>query len=717
MLERLTTSVTLALGLLAPAGLMAQEPPPDDPSPFSDAWLVSEVVSIRPGQPFTVALHLVMDEGWHSYWRNPGDSGIPTSLEWDLPSGFSADAIRWPYPSRIEQPPLASYGYENSVLLLVEIQPPPDRSPPDTVTLAARADWLICAEICYPATAEVSLALPVRETPPEPDPDWAAAFANARARLPVTREGWLFSARQIGDGYVLEVATPPGLGVSLADYPFFAGQEGVIAHAAPQPVSSTGDGFFIQLTASEFSLGPPERLEGVLLVAGLDSQAPYSALALAPPVTLEEGVSGVTPKTEVGETQPIADRSEPLTLALALAFAFLGGLLLNLMPCVLPVLSIKVLGFVEHGGTDPGGARRHGGAYALGVMLSFWALAAAITLFRAGGQRLGWGFQLQSPLFVAGMALLFFGLGLVFLGVIEVGASLTRLGAVGWDGGYQESLLTGVLAVVVATPCTAPFMGAALGFGLARPALHGFAVFTALGAGMALPYLALSASPALLRRLPRPGPWMESLKQFLAFPLFATVVWLVWVFGRQTGVDGASLLLLALTLLSLAAWLWGRWSAPVALPGKRAAGRAVAALLLVSVAALAWVGSRQTPDAPGVLLDGEWEPFSIERIEALRFEDRPVFVDFTAAWCLTCQVNERVALADAAVRAAFREKDVALLKADWTRGDAEITEALRSFGRSGVPLYVLYSPDGRVPPRILPEVLSPRIVLEALAGL
>jgi thiol:disulfide interchange protein DsbD len=661
-----------------------------------------------------------MDAGWHSYWRNPGDSGIPTSLEWDLPAGFEAGEIQWPYPTRIERPPLASYGYEVEVLLPVEIRPPAELASGTTMTLAAQADWLICAEICYPATANVSVELTVSDRAPEPDRRWADAFAATRTRLPVQPEGWAFSAREVSDGYVLEVSPPPALEVSFPDPPFFADMEAVIAHAAPQPVERSGEGYRIRLAVSEFSRGPPERLEGVLLVGGPATDAPYTALAIAPEVVPGEATSEGTAATgaEPGASQRSIPSEEPLTLLLALAFAFVGGLLLNLMPCVLPVLSVKVLGFVEHGGTDPRGAFRHGSAYALGVLICFWMLAGALLLLRAGGQELGWGFQLQSPFFVAFMASLFFVLGLLFLGIVQVGVSLTRLGSVGAGTSYRDSLLTGILAVIVATPCTAPFMGAALGFALARPAFHGLAVFTALGIGMALPYIALSASPALLRRLPRPGPWMESLKQFLAFPLFATVVWLLWVFGNQTGVDGASLLLLALTLLGLAAWMLGRWGTPSrAGAGKRVIARATAALILVLAGAAAWSGSRKVADAPGIRLGSEWEAFSATRVEQLRWEGRPVFVDFTAAWCLTCQVNERVALGNAAVRQAFRERDVALLKADWTTRDPQITAALRSFGRSGVPLYVLYSADPEIPPRILPELLSVGVVLKALEDL
>jgi thiol:disulfide interchange protein/DsbC/DsbD-like thiol-disulfide interchange protein len=700
----------LLLSLLVPAGLAAQEP--GDSSPHSDAWLVSEVASMRPGQPFSVGLRLVMEEGWHSYWRNAGDSGIPTSLEWELPDGFAPGEIQWPYPSRIERPPLVSYGYEREVLLLVEIRPPSDLAVGTTVTLAARADWLICEEPCYPASADVSVELPVRDAAPEPDRRWADAFAAARARLPVAPQGWSIAARYTPSGYGLDVSPPSGRVVSLPENPFFAGAGGVIDHAAPQLVARAGDGFRIRLSESDFALRPADRLEGVLLVRAPQADAPYAALAIAPEVITGEAGHAETP---VAAASP--GSREPLTLFLALAFALLGGLLLNLMPCVLPVLSIKVLGFVEQGGTDPAGARLHGAAYGLGVLICFWILAGALLLLRAAGQQLGWGFQLQSPPFVAFMALLFFALGLLFLGVVEVGASLTRLGAVGRGSGYGNSLLTGVLAVVVATPCTAPFMGAALGFALARQAFHGLAVFTALGIGMSLPYVALSASPALLRRLPRPGPWMESLKQFLAFPLFATVAWLLWVFGRQAGVDGASLLLLALTFLGLAAWILGRWSAPSRTGTARAVARAVAALILLLVGALAWAGSRMVSDEPAVRLGSEWQPFSLARVEELRSEGRPVFVDFTAAWCLTCQVNERVALADAAVQDAFRAREVALLKADWTKWDPQITEALRSFGRSGVPLYVLYSAEPGVRPRILPELLSAGTVLEALADL
>jgi thiol:disulfide interchange protein DsbD len=399
-----------------------------------------------------------------------------------------------------------------------------------------------------------------------------------------------------------------------------------------------------------------------------------------------------------------------LGLLLALVFAFAGGVILNLMPCVFPVLSVKVLGFVEQAGQDPARARNHGLIFGAGVVVAFWILAALLLALRAGGESLGWGFQLQSPTIVALLALLLFGLGLSLSGLFDIGLGLTRLGAAGAGRGYGDSFLTGGLAVLVATPCTAPFMGAALGFALVQPPLAGMAVFTALALGLAAPYVVLASVPGLLRRLPRPGAWMETFKQLLAFPLYATVVWLVWVFGQQVGINAVAVLLLGMTLLAFAAWLAGRTGS------SRAAMVRTAAVLLALVAAgVSVFGSRAVAASPEALATSSaWEPWSETRVAELRAEGRPVFVDFTAAWCLSCQVNERVALSSASVRSAFAAADVALLKADWTSRDAEIAAALEGFGRSGVPLYVLYPADPAGAPELLPALLSPGTVVEAV---
>lgn len=414
---------------------------------------------------------------------------------------------------------------------------------------------------------------------------------------------------------------------------------------------------------------------------------------------------------------PVASERPPLTLLLALGLAFLGGMVLNLMPCVFPVVSLKIFSFMQHAGDEPRRVRLHGLSFAAGVLLAFWILAGLLLALRAAGEEIGWGFQLQSPPFVAAMAFLLFGLGLSLAGVMDIGVSLTRIDAGAGRTGYGTSALNGMLATVVATPCTAPFMGAALGFALTQSAMAALLIFTALGAGMAAPYVALSLWPALLRFLPRPGNWMVRFKQLMAFPLFATVAWLVWVFGYQTGVDGILRLLLGLTLVGAAAWVWGSWATLDATTRTRVTARTVAVALLASGFILS-AGAEPVSSAvntAGVQSGVQWEPWSEARVAELRAEGRPVFIDFTAAWCLTCKVNERVAFSSAEVRKIVGDRNIAMLKADWTNRDAAITRALSSFGRSGVPLYVLYEADPSAAPRLLPEILSPGILIESFS--
>ncbi len=670
----------------------------EDPSPHSDARLVAEVAAVRPGEAFTVALHLTMDAGWHSYWRNPGDAGGETVIEWDLPEGFAAGEIQWPYPRRIEAPPLASYGYDDEVLLLVDVTPPATLRPGSPVMLRARADWVVCEEICLPATADLALELPVTQGPARYDPRWGERVAATRTRLPAVADGWEVEAWHVPDGFVLAVTPPETWDGAFAGSYFFSGASAVIAHAAPQPVTRDGGSYQLYLAASEYLSGPPARLEGILLApegVAWDTAGGARAMAVDVPVTERPMTAGA-----------------PLTLLTALLFAFVGGLILNLMPCVFPVLSLKVLGFVSQGGEEPHKVRAHGIAFAAGVIASFWFLATLLLVLRAGGTALGWGFQLQSPVFVALMAALFFVLGLSLMGAFEVGASLTRLGGVlGASGGYADSFASGVLATVVATPCIAPLMGAALGFALTQPPVPTMLVFGMLGMGMATPYLVLSLAPALLSRLPRPGPWMVTLRQLLAFPLFTTTVWLVWVFGQQTGLNGAAVLLGGLTLLGFATWAWWRWRTAPRRSRAYAASRSAAALAVIMAVALTVRGTRGEAVAA---TEDLWRPYSTTRVAELRAAERPVFIDFTAAWCLTCKVNERVVLSTAEVEEAFRERDVALFKADWTRRDAEITRALESFGRSGVPLYVLYPGGEQGGAVVLPVILTKQILLDAL---
>jgi thiol:disulfide interchange protein DsbD len=418
-----------------------------------------------------------------------------------------------------------------------------------------------------------------------------------------------------------------------------------------------------------------------------------------------------------------ASNSPSLSLPWALLFAALGGLLLNLMPCVFPVLSVKILGFVRDADGDAASLRRHGFLFAAGVLVSMWTLAGVLFALRAAGSQIGWGFQLQSPSFVALMALLFVGIGLNLLGAFEVGTRLTSMGgrlqSASPSEGTTGAFLTGVLATVVATPCTAPFMGAALGVALTLSVGGGLLVFTALGAGMAAPYVGLSMAPRLLDRLPDPGAWMETLKQFFAFPMFATAVWLVWVFGQQTGNNGVALLLFGMLLLGMAAWVLHRWSAPQLSRAATYATRGLVTALLLGAVAAGVLGatSNRTASASGseeaAASSATWQTYSADTVERLRNQGRPVFVDFTAAWCLTCQVNERAVLNTQPVQDAFAQRNVALVKADWTNRDPAITQALKSHGRSGVPVYVLYPGDGSGP-TLLPEVLTEDIVLDAL---
>ncbi len=714
IVHRLWAGLLLALLLAAARPAAAQGAAEEDPSPHSEAVLVSEDAWIRPGEPFTVALHMRMDEGWHSYWRNPGDSGEETSITWALPEGFSAGPIQWPHPVRIDVGPLTSYGYSDEVLLLTEITPPASLQPGAEVTLEGAAYWLICEEICLLAESPLALALPVRSDGPAPG-GGAGVIAETRALLPTALPGWNVRATRNGATYALRVAPPDGRLPAMDGANFFPVEKTVLDHAAPQPVTRDGAAYLIALQESGYAQAPAERLRGVLVAPeGQTWDAAGQVRAMAVDVPVEEAqTAGLTASGEA---------AAPLPLAWALLFALAGGLLLNLMPCVFPILSIKVLGFVGPSGDDAVALRRHGLLFGAGVLVSFWALAGLLLAVRAGGSEVGWGFQLQSPLFVALMTFLFFGIGLNLLGVVEVGAWLMR-----WGGRVERSaashgaggaFLSGVLATVVATPCTAPFMGAALGVALTLSAADALLVFTALGAGMALPYVALSMSPRLLRRLPKPGPWMETLRQALAFPMFTTAVWLVWVFGQQAGIDGAALLLFGLLLLGGAAWLLGRWPAARLSGRLRALTRGLAAALLIGAVATGVLGARSDDAEPTATPEAatEWQPYSATAVQALRAEGRPVFVDFTAAWCLTCQVNKHTTLRTEAVQRAFREKGVTLMTADWTNQDPEITRALEALGRSGVPVYALYRGDAEVPV-LLPEILTRKIVLDALEGL
>lgn len=719
-----------------------------------EAELVAERGAVAPGGQVRIGLRLRHDAHWHTYWRNPGDSGLPTTLALQLPAGWSASAFEWPAPKWLALGPLANYGYEGEVVLPMVLRVPADAAE-GTVTLRGRAAWLMCRDVCIPGEADLRLALPVRRVADASASVSAQLFEQADAGRPARRV-----ELQAGPPSASWTFALPASFADASRAVFFPYDEQRIAHAAPQALHRDARGAWLSVTPSP-DLDPKalaaRPLEGVLVVDGevVEARVRIGPAAIAPagsvvaearpePVSMPGGgLLGATGAPAggglLGERAVLGgavsqgaarapDGGASVAPASAggflgaLAFALLGGLILNAMPCVFPVIGLKVLGFAGHGDAGAAAASRRAGlAFGAGVLGSFWVLAGLLLAVQAGGEAVGWGFQLQSPPFVAALALLFVAIGLNFAGVFEVGAMLTRLGNVdpaARRSGPAAAFGSGVLAVLVATPCTAPFMGSALGYTLGRPAVEVLAVFGALGLGMAAPYVVLGWFPGWLKWLPRPGRWMQTLRQGLAFPMFATAVWLAWVLAQQAGVDALLRLGLGAVLLAFAAWLAARVA--------RAPARALAAACAVCALWLAWpvsggsaaapAGSaaQSTPAAAGEAPAG-WQPWSVERVESLRAAARPVFVDFTAAWCVSCQVNKRVALDSEAVQRAMAARGVARLRADWTQRDPAITAALAGFGRSGVPLYLLYLP-GESMPRVLPELLTPGIVLEALAA-
>ena len=674
----------------------AQAAPPM--SELVQAELLAEPSSIERGRPFWVAVRLRMKEGWHTYWRNPGDSGLPTTLAWTLPQDWKAGEIAWPYPSVHKQGDLVNYGYDDQTLHLVPLEVPAGIEGEHTVK--AQAKWLVCADICIPGQAELSLTLPVAEIATS-DPVWSPRFLDARARLPQA-EPLAGTFEVAGNEVRLRVDAVELAGVAGVE--FFAHADDLVNHGARQRVALEGT---VARFAQEQSLhfgAVPQTVEGVLVVQGSEKYA-YTVVATPGEVaTVAAPAATVASKSAAADAQP--------GMWLALGFALLGGLILNLMPCVFPVLSIKAVSVIESRRNDPAAERLHALAYAGGAVLSCSAIALVLVLLREGGAQLGWGFQLQAPAFVAFLAYLMLALGLSLSGLVQFGTSLMGVGQeLVEQGGFSRSFFTGVLAVVVASPCTAPFMGTALGFALTQPAYVALPVFATLGLGLALPFLLLGFFPALGAWLPKPGHWMETFKQLMAFPLYLTVVWLLWVLGRQTGIDAVALVAMGLVLLAFALWLWG---AP-----PRGAPRAVLALAagLGALALLAHPAIRilevRAPAATATAGTAQSEPYSDARLAELRAEGRMVFVNFTADWCITCKVNEKVVFQNAEVRRVLAEKNVAWLTADWTTPDPAITAALERFGRSGVPLYLLYPPVGE--PEILPQVLTPDLMIEAVA--
>ena len=672
-------------------------------------------------------LYFKLEPGWHIYWKNPGDAGQPPRVQWTLPRGISASPMQFPAPRRLPLGSLMDFGYENEVLFPLKLRVAPNVRP-GPVSLRASVDWLVCRESCIPGRAELEVRRSVqagsRPEPYRPDPLFLRFFNQLPRPLPAKAHPVFQPTPQ---GFRLAIET--GQHETMAA--FFPAEPGILENSAPQNLAPTAKGLILDLKKDAGLSAQPARLQGFLELSGgrtfeLTARSGLVAAPTPSPLTPASApaASSLAPALAPSTTNSgpsMAQNFSRTTLLRAIGLAFLGGVLLNLMPCVFPVLFLKALALTRSGHGELERLRAHGMVYAAGILLSFWVLVAALLGLRAAGATLGWGFQFQSPVFLALMAGLLFFLGLSLAGQFEIGLTLTSAGgSLAAKQGYTGSFFTGVLAVVVATPCTAPFMGAAIGYALAQSALVTFAVFTALALGLAAPYVALTLQPAWTRILPKPGAWMEVLRQAVAVPIFVTVIWLAWVLAAAYGAGVLAALLASFLLLAIAGWFLGRW------PTRRWA-TAVAALILLGVVALAVFGQWLVGETPGkagqpgstelnsVAANG-WEPWSAAAVSRYQAQGRPVFVDFTASWCLSCQVNERVALNQPQVKQAFQSANVALLRADWTRHDEAITQALTALGRSGVPAYALYSP-GETSPRLLPEVLTPGIVMDALSKL
>jgi thiol:disulfide interchange protein DsbD len=713
-------------------------------TPYVRAELLAHAPQgVAPGQPLWLGLQITHQPEWHTYWKNPGDSGLPTDLAWTLPAGLDAGEIAWPLPRKIPIGTLANYGYEGTVLLPVPVTVASSFAPgplAKNATIELRASWLVCRKECIPEEGEFTLQLPLQSTTALHGAAFDAA-ARAQPQPVLADAGGTVpgSQAQIADGNALQISVH-GLPVALRGkvLDLFPETGEVIDNAAPWTQAWNGSVWTAQVPLSPQRSASPGLMPVVLAektaepgAAGhatdTDTRTGYRAelkvLGTWPQVA---AMAGVSPALDAalkanaaqasGASAPMAGAgASPLTLAAALLGALLGGLLLNLMPCVFPVLAIKVIGFSQHA-QDRRAHRVSGLAYTAGVVLSFMALGALMLGLRAAGEAIGWGFQLQSPAVVASLAALFTLIALNLAGMFEFGHFLpSSVASLQARHPVADSFLTGVLAVAVASPCTAPFMGASLGLTATLPAAQALAVFVALGLGLALPYLAASLVPAVARALPRPGAWMDTLRKLMAFPMLATVVWLVWVLGQQSGIDGAGALLILLVGLSLVVWALSL------------AGRArvwMGGVSLATMALLVWAFAPQittvptaqaTTQAPAQASSTGWQPWAPGAVEQILASGRPVFVDFTAAWCVTCQYNKKTTLANTGVMADLQTKNVALLRADWTRRDPAITAALAALGRSGVPVYVFYRPGH--PPVVLTEVLSVDEVRATIAAL
>src|SRR6516164_5542901 len=678
---------TLVLpALLLTAGAFFTPSPADaqmkDGKELVKASLLTDVDTIKPGQKFRLGVLYKIEPGWHIYWKYPGDSGIPTKIEWHLPPGFKAHDLQWPLPLRDKEPgDLEVFDYTSEVLLFATVEAP-DALPPGTITIEAKTDWLVCQSLCVPGSAQLKLDLGSGSSSAS---NAIQLFDKYSAQVPKPlAKGIQAQFNRSGKNLEISVSGVPN-GEALDFYPF-PPSDTEVGH-----VSRNGSKRFLSI---ESEPKPINQIAGVLVVGSGDKREGYEVSGAAVPSTTRN----LTGSAGLG------------SVLQALGFALIGGLILNVMPCVLPVISLKIFGFVSEAGERPQKAFRLSMTFALGILVCFAVLAFVVILIRATGSQVGWGFQFQDDRFIVSISCLVFAFALNLFGVYELSVSARAtqgLAKLASGQGYGGAFFQGVFATILATPCTAPFLGTASAFAFAQPFWITFLVFTFVGLGMALPYLVLAIKPNWLRFLPRPGDWMVRFRQFMGFLLIGTLLWLVWILGQMKGVDAIVQLGALLLLISILAWIKGSFWTPVSSTRSRIlAAAAMCGAVLIAVGVYSFV------TRPSELV---WQRFTKDSLEKALASGRPVFVDFTADWCLTCKTNERFAIDTPQVRQAFSSRKAILLRADWTKGDPAITEILKSHGRAGVPMYLVY-PGGRKEeePVLLPELITSQTVLDAL---
>lgn len=690
----LISIITLvAANLISLAGYAAESAPVK--SGRAVAQLVASHNTVKPGQNLHIALLLELEPNWHTYWRNPGGPGEPATLQWSTHNGAKIGEIIWPIPKLITTGPIINYGFDGQVLLPMTLQIPETAVLGDTYHVSAQSSYLVCYDVCLPESARLELSLVIGT--PSRDEHWFSNIQSVLSNAPIP-EGLSGSVRLSGENLLIKIASNTLDFTELSNPYFFPYEQDVIEASLPQ-VISRGD------ASITFSLMPGFLFEDEIR----DVSGVFAYTQITKTGSVQRGIvvtAQARRSVDASKDETLADNSSTLGIMSAIFGAFLGGLILNLMPCVFPVLSLKALGFARAAHGEAHKITMQGWLYTLGVLATFLGMAILLLVLKQGGAMVAWGFQLQNPIIVGALVLLFFAIALNLLGVYEIGGRAQNIGAnLTKQDNSKGAFFTGVLAVVVATPCTAPFMAGAMGFALTQPALHTLLIFVALGAGFALPFLALSYAPWLLKRLPKPGLWMDTFKQFLAFPMFATSAWLIWVLSIQAGPDGVLRILIAMLLVGLCFWLWKHqgWIAKISFM----------LCLFLGTWAIYSLGSVKRAEV--LTTHNESLPWSQDAVRKLRAQGHPVFVDFTAAWCVTCKVNERTVLHTHKTKYLFEQTNTKVLIADWTNHNDTITAELARHGRAGVPLYLFY-PAGttEIDPIILPQILSFNTLEKAL---